>query len=401
MTRRLWLIFLLLANAGLLSAQPSQLVPREEGFLFQDQTRQVSTTKDTLSLSMDSELRFWDQGALSYDDFTTRRSAFPQINELVYGVAWTSTASTKIGNTVIQAPLSRVYMNPYSSWVHPDFKSAGMLQYMQTGLDYLEVCRRRAIKDFKTGSTYPLASVMKFHMDVAESFLVRMKEDTRQGTDTAAVRYYASRVKEELAQTEDVRFDDLRIAPKGFAIALTTGIGTEFYTGPLASYVTPVAGYHIGFDITFAHFNLIFGGMAGWGGRYKRDIPREGYQWNAGEKMRGGHFEASLGYTVYDAQWWRFIPFAGVGVGFIDYPYHPVDANKESDEISGLRFQAGLATDYKVYRLVNYMSSADGLIEIAVRTCLYVAHTQFPAPAPSWTINFSVSALMQPWIVKK
>ena len=111
--------------------------------------------------------------------------------------------------------------------------------------------------------------------------------------------------------------------------------------------------------------------------------------------------EASLGYTIYDSQWWRLVPFAGIGVGFIDYPSHPVNPDKKTDEISGFRFQTGLSTDFKFYRVVEYLPMAGGLTEFTVRARLYAAHTAFPAPAPAWTINFGLSANMLAWILKK
>ena len=104
-------------------------------------------------------------------------------------------------------------------------------------------------------------------------------------------------------------------SPRGFGIGMHLGIGSEFFTGPLARYVTPIAGIDFGFDLAFNRVNLYLEGLLGWGGRYKKDIPRDGYQWDAGERMKGGSMTASLGYTAYDSRWWRIVPFAGAGAG--------------------------------------------------------------------------------------
>ena len=116
--------------------------------------------------------------------------------------------------------------------------------------------------------------------------------------------------------------------------------------------------------------------------------------------MKGGNIEASLGYTVFDSQWWKVAPFAGIGVGFIDYPSHPGNPDKKSDEISGFRYQAGISADLKFSRVVDYVQALEGLSETSVRSRLYVAHTAFPRPAPSWTVNFGLSVNMLGWIVK-
>jgi len=351
-------------------------------------------------LTMDGTVRYWDEGPLTYADLSSRKSEWPKISEFQYNVSWT-TKDWKTGNTRFHVPCSRAYMNPYASWVHPDFRTDGMLQYIQTGFDYVEICRRRAMRDLQSGSTFGQGSVMRFHLDVADSFMAKMKDETEQGQDAAAVQDYARRVKAELAQTEEIHYDNLRIDPRGFGMGMHWGIGSESYTGPLADYVTPIAGIDFGFDFCFSRINLYLSGLLGLGGHYKLDIPRNGYQWKAGERMKGGNIEVSLGYTVFDSQWWKVVPFAGIGVGFIDYPSHPGNPDKKTDEISGFRYQAGISADLKFYRMVDYVDALEGLSEFSVRSRLYVAHTAFPSPAPSWTVNFGLSVNMLARILKE
>lgn len=350
-------------------------------------------------LTMDATVRYWDEGPLTYADLSARKSELPKISEFQYNISWI-TKEWKKGNTRFRIPYSRSYLNPYASWVHPDFRTDAMLQYIQTGFDYVEICRRRAMRELMQGSTFGQGSVMKFHLDVADSFMAKLKDETQQGQDVAAVQDYARRVKAELAQTEEVQYDDLRIDPRGFGMGMHWGIGSEFYTGPVTDYLTPIAGLDFGFDFCFSRINLYLGGLLGLGGRYKQAIARDGYQWNAGERMKGGNFEVSIGYTVFDSQWWKVAPFAGIGVGYIDYPYHPGNPDKESDEISGFRYQAGISADFKFSRLVDYVQALEGLSETSVRSRLYVAHTAFPTPAPSWTVNFGLSVNMLGWILK-
>ena len=351
-------------------------------------------------LTMDNAIRYWDEGPLTYADLSSRQSEWPKISEFQYSISW-STKDWKTGNTRFRVPFSRTYMNPYSSWVHSYFRTGKMLQHIQTGFDYVEICRRRAMKDYRQGSSFSFGNVMRFHLDVADSFMAKMKDDTNQGQDAVAVQDYARRVTAELAQTEEVQYDDLRIDPHGFGMGMHGGIGSEFHVGPMADYVTPIAGIDFGFDFCLNRANLYVNGLLGWGGRYKQPIQRDGYQWNAGERITGGNIEASLGYAAWDTQWWKVAPFAGIGVGFIDYPSHPADPNKNSDEISGFRYQAGISADFKFSRIVDYIQPLEGLTEYSLRSRLYVAHTSFPSPAPSWSVNFSLSVNMLGWILKR
>ena len=347
----------------------------------------------TPDLTMDRALRYWDEGLLSYDDISSRKSELPKISEFEYNIAWTI-QDRKTGNTRFRIPSTRSYLNPYTSWVHPDYRTETMLQYIQTGFDYVELCRRRAMKDYLQGSTFDLKNVIDFHLDVADNFLAEMKDATNQGQDAQAVQAYSRRVFEELSKTEEIQYNDLKINPRGFGLGMHFGVGSECYLGPMTDYVTPIAGIDFGFDFFYNRVNLSLGGLLGWGGRYKQSIPRSGYHWNAGERMMGGNIEASLGYTVMDSQWWKLVPFAGVGVGFIDYPSHPGDPNRKTDEIAGFRFQAGISADYKFSRIVEFVQTLQGLSEFSVRSRLYVARTAFPSPAAAWSINFGISVNM-------
>ena len=247
-----------------------------------------------------------------------------------------------------------------------------------------------------------VAGIVGVHED-PDSFTLTPKIGwfVRTVNNAVAVQDNAPRITTELAQTEEVQYNDLRIDPHGFGLGMHGGIGSEFYVGPMADYVTPIAGIDFGFDFCFSRINLYLNGLLGWGGRYKQPILRNGYQWNAGERISGGNLEASFGYTVLDSQWWKIAPFAGIGVGFINYPSHPTAPKKNTDEISGFRYQAGITAELKLYRKVDYDQALGGLSEFSLRTRLYVAHTSFPSPAPSWTLNLGLSVNMLGWIPKK
>ena len=375
------LLLFLLASITVL-AQDKEVTPSRNIHIVNDLGR---------GLEMESSIHYWDEGPLSLNMFSVRKDKYPMILNLEYGIHW-DIERFKIGNTTISAPTTRTLMNPFSSWIHPDYKNDNTLLYLQTCFDYVELCRRRAQWDLKKGSSFDLRSVTGFHLDVADSFLAEMKEATSQGQDEEEVKNYSEAIRQELEKTPEARFDDLVIDPKGFGCGMHVGIGSEIYTGILPQYVTPMTGLLFGFDLVYNRFNIFMGGLLGWGGRLKRDIVLDGYQWNAGEKMKGGNMELSVGYSVYNTQWWRLTPFAGIGVGFIDYPINYVNPDKDSDEISGFRYQAGINADFKIHRLIEYTDRGTtyGVTETMVRARIYAAHNNFAYPAPAWSINFGL-----------
>ncbi|MBR0175475.1 MAG: DUF4419 domain-containing protein [Bacteroidales bacterium] len=352
-------------------------------------------------ITMESSLKYWSDGPLTLEDFTSRKSEWPKVSNLEYGVSYNMEKHKK-GNTVFYYPSFDVYMNPYTSWLHPDFRNQWSLKYMQTAFDYLEVCGRRAEKEVMNSARFKdISAVAKFHLGVADSFIEEMKDKTHQGTDTTALRYYSERVSAKLSKTKVDGVEDFMINPDGFGLGMHLGIGGEFYTGALAEYVTPIAGLDIGFDFDFGRVNVYLGGLLGFGGHYKKDIQFDGYKWNSGKRMTGGNMELSLGYSIYNSQWWRVSPFAGIGVGFIDYPESSSEPKLDSYEIPGFRYQAGLCADWKFLRTIEKGYPFGGLSEYSIRTRLYVAHTSFPTPAPAWSINFGISANMLGWLMQR
>ena len=175
------------------------------------------------------------------------------------------------------------------------------------------------------------------------------------------------------------------------------GVATDYYLGTVASYVKPLIGLDLGFDVDVRRFNFYLNMMMGRStGRLLRDIPRDGYIWNTGEKMTGGNMDLSLGYAIIDSHWWKVAPFAGIGVGFLDYPYNPVDPDKDHDEISGFRYLAGVCTDFKFIRNVDFYYPS--VSELTVRTRLFMAHTAYATLGPSWSINLGVSINYLGWL---
>ena len=111
--------------------------------------------------------------------------------------------------------------------------------------------------------------------------------------------------------------------------------------------------------------------------------------------------ELSLGSSIYNSQWWRVSPFAGIGVGFIDYAESSSAPKLHTYEISGFRYQAGLCADWKFLRTIEKGYPFGGLSEYSIRTRLYVAHTSFPTPAPAWSINFGISVNGLGWLMQR
>ena len=348
--------------------------------------------------TMESSFRYWDEGPLSFDHFSKRESELPQISTLDYGITWNN-EKKKIGNTVYNYTKSRTFMNPYASWIHPDYEMPSLLQYFQTSFDYVEICRRRAQNEFANSSSYSYHDIRKFHLDVAESFIARMKDDTQQGTDATAVRYYAARVEKELASTEEQDPFDPLIYPRGFAVDLHAGAGSEVFLNP--SHVNTLVGAVYGLDLAVNRLVFTMDYFYGRGGKNKKDIFVDGYAWKTGDLLCGGSANIKIGYTVYDSQWWSVTPSAGIGAGFLTNRENRGRTENNDDEISGLRIQAGVSVGYKFFRTINDSVLKDSLSEFSIKTRFFVARNTLPAMRPLWSVNFGIDICWQSWVVHK
>ena len=138
--------------------------------------------------------------------------------------------------------------------------------------------------------------------------------------------------------------------------------------------------------------------VLGGGSRLNRDIPgRKIGTWYSGNKLRYGEGSFQYAYDVYDGDIFKISPFAGVGVGFMDYDNPDDNAEIQTDEIAGLRLLAGLSVEFKYLRslyLVGdpvWSSMYGGINEHSLRLKVYVARTSYPHAMSPYSINCSLS----------
>ena len=138
--------------------------------------------------------------------------------------------------------------------------------------------------------------------------------------------------------------------------------------------------------------------VLGGGSRLNRDIQGKKIgKWYSGNKLRYGEISFQYAYDVYDGDIFKISPFAGIGVGFMDYDSPDKNAEIKTDEISGLRLMAGLSFEFKYLRslyLVGdpvWSSMYGGINEHSLRLKVYVARTSYQNGMSPYSINCSLS----------
>lgn len=347
-------------------------------------------------ISAASSIRKWADGPLTLEDFSYRTGGnSDKAMRLSYGIRWKDDKH-KIGNTTFVYPTFYTYMNPYASWIKPEYRTPEYLRYVQTYFDYVELCKRRAQKEASQRNEHSIDYIVRFHMDVADGFFEELDGETHDGADTAAVRICHERVAAELAEENDFEYvPDYKIDPKGRAMGMHIGLGSEFHVGNMGAYVPSLIGLEFGFDFNFNRWTIFWDGLLGFGGDLRQDIYRYSQPWEAGNRMNGGNINLSVGYAAWDSQWWKITPLAGIGVDFIDYPEKA--SKDDKTEIAAFRVLCGVNADFKFSRQIH----GEGMAESSVRARLYGAFNNYPVPiGSSWSINFSLGVNWLAWYLK-
>ena len=361
----------------------------------------------------DSTIKRWNEGPLTWDDFTTYSGGYPTIASLEYGWHGISAQPVKVGNLRIIRTQTECYMNPVSSWVNPDHRNPGTLLYMQTSFDYAELCRRQLQKELdNNGKGTSVNELSQFYYGKADRFIARMREETDQGRDTSMVRFFAVQTAEELAATPDTEAVP-EIGRKKWGMGMHFGYGNEIHLGEAGDYLRTLHGLKWGFDFSYGNFALYWHMLLAGGGKTRQDFMHDSVPWRTDKAQSGGNMELDLAYNLIDTPWFCLSPFVGVGFGFNSTVYGQDEHQKNiTDNLAGGRWQGGLSMNIKFRRTLDLSNrmfyyygtpfgTTRGYSESSLRLFAYASHTRYDFPVgPSWSLHLGLAYNIHSWNLK-
>ena len=358
----------------------------------------------------DATIKRWNEGPLTWEDFSTYTGGYPIIASLEYGWHGVSSKPIRYGNLRVYRTRTECYMNPVSSWVNPDHKNPGTLLYMQTAFDYAELCRRQLQReiDNNTHGT-SVSELSQFYYGKADRFIARMREETDQGRDTAMVRFFAVQTAEGLAGIPEEEAVP-EIGRKKWGFGIHYGYGNEFPLGEAANYLRPLHGLKWGFDISYGQASLYWHMLLAGAGKTRQEFVHNGATWRTDRNQQGGNMELDLAYNLVDTPWFNLSPFAGIGVGYTQTVVGKNEGNKDiKDGFTGFRYLAGLSMGLKVRRTLELTSrpvyyygatvgTTRGYSESSIRLLAYASHTNYDLPVgPAWSLHFGLAYNIHSW----
>lgn len=352
------------------------------------------------SAQTDLSYKEWNGGALKAEDFAKRRSSGELIGQVYTGIQTYPGEWEKVSwNLRVKRLQSKTVFDPIRSWVRSDSLTDQAVRYGQLIFDATEFSRRQMMNHLASGPHKPdYHTVVRRYYDMNEARTDEIERVTEDGKNLAELQLQETIIAEELAKTPEIYGEIPEYTLRKFALGAYLGAASQFHLGDNSSYFTPAYGFLLGFNIGIGRSAIYWDMVLGGGSRLNRDIPGKKIgTWYSGNKLRYGESTFQYAYDVYDGDVFKISPFAGVGVGFMDYDSPDKDAEIKTDEIAGLRLLAGLSFEFKYLRslyLVGdpvWSSMYGGINEHSLRLKIYVARTSYPNAMSPYSINCSLS----------
>lgn len=353
----------------------------------------------TLSAQTDLSYKVWTDGPLASEDFSKRRGTGETVGQIYTGIDVKASDWQRVNwNTRVKRVESKTVFDPIRSWIRTDTLTDQGLRYGQLIFDATEVTRRQ-MQNHLTGDRYApdYINIIRRYSDITAARVDEIERITDEGRNLSEIENEEKVVAQELAEISENEFNIPDYTLRKFAIGMYGGIATQIHPGEYSSYFTPSVGFDWGFDIGIGRSEIQWDLLMGGGSKLLRDIPgRDIGTWKAGNRLYGGEITLLYAYSIYDGDVFKISPFAGFGVGFIDYNNPDRNAEILSDEIAGPRWLGGLSVELKYLRSLYLVGDAmwssiyGGLNEHSLRLKVYVAHTAYSNGMSPYSLNVSL-----------
>lgn len=193
--------------------------------------------------------RTWNQGPLTWDDFTLLSTGGAEHSLLQYELGFAPVHDTIDG---IQSHyyLATACMIPGSSWVSADHRTPELLRYHQVVFDMLEVERRTLQRALNTADD-PKAfnNMLRAADDRLNTRIAGFRSRTQDGSDTTDLAAFEQQVRHQLSLLPATYQPLYNPHPFGFCAYFSLGASCPF--GTMGQDFTPGFTIGYGFDFTW------------------------------------------------------------------------------------------------------------------------------------------------------
>ncbi len=326
--------------------------------------------------------RDWANGKLTWNDFIEKKSD-TEISGFRFMLEY-KTAKQKGKDTTIHRFKTYSYIDLPVTWATPESRTELHLRYHQIMFDLAESYRRTLqYRLDRVGSVYEADNILQSITNEYQSEINRFKSDSKDGQNMKTIVLWEQIVANRLEKQPENALPEYTVGNFGYGMHI--GMGSGFYTGNVGSYLSPAFFLNYGFDFSYKKSNIMLSAILG-GNRIKRSIISEP-GWYSGKNSGFAIGDVSYGYTLFEHNKFRIIPFAG----FVFFEQTTASAEK----LYNVNLLTGVTGYYKIRHWLNFLP--DPLIgvreisEASVRTRLFVSGVNYGNNLSGASVNFSIS----------
>ena len=344
--------------------------------------------------------KFWSSGPLSWKDYRQNIHVVDDSDECANSFSWeTKDTTQEFGNLLVHRITSNVYLNRKESWVDPVYASDWLLRANQLYFDLNELQCRKMLRDiYDPEVNFGAAFLQDYYIGLTAAKISEINITADHGRDTDAIAYYETVIQSQLMALPRSEYNPAALKKGKHGLGIRMGLTGEFFLGEPAEYLSPAISMDFGLKYYYrkAMFELQFlvGALS-----VKKDFSTSSYTFYEDSSMSDLQANFIAGYSIYDGRVVRIAPYAGIGYNSLSYAPDDEDASTRFGP-GGLRYMAGVETDFKVLRDAYLYPDDRSITEHSVTLRLYGARTGFSAGLDGYSINVGLCYSFNGWMLK-
>ena len=322
--------------------------------------------------------RRWEQGKLTWDDFTKQENGTKTSASLYYFMTC-NTAHLKINDTMVNHLVVETYIDRDSSTVNPKLANDRELLCQQVIFNLVELKSRELQQSVnRLRKQTEIDSCLRDGVSRLEREVEAFRTASGQGADNMVVRRWADSVQMLLDKTPNNMESIPAFKPTLFGFGADVGVGYHFITGDLGEKLKGGPNVQIGVNFALGRSELLLNACLG-GSKVRRDsVYFSGEKWSATDHLEFCQLSASYGFRLLDRKHFQLTPFVGYGYNEISTIPGQDDEIKHKEKTGG--FLGGVCLDYKLRTslslIPSYLKNKE-MYTVSLRTKLYVTQTDF------------------------
>ncbi len=356
---------------------------------------------------------FFNDGPLELRHFQPRHAVEDiDIRSELFWLIDKDVDNVRIGNMKFLGYNTKTGMDMLRSWFVRGTDEDWILRYNRMVFNMVEYNRRELQRKLNEGEISN-STLFDYYGRLINSTENTILYETNLGTDTTVIKKYEDEYQKLLADSQESTEKRIpSFEKRNWGWGIYWHAGYEKYMGGLTNVVDGhfnVLGMTM--ESQYKKFVMDFdmylspgrkpNAYIGTPGGFNYYDSKLDWNWTNSRKIKRAAIDFRTGFNVFDKSYLSLIPHIGIGIGFLDQETDSKNPSGyvQSSEISGVRYQAGLAANVKIRRILNSSYIKD-YSEFNVFTKLSFIRTSYKSIEPSNSICLSIGLGGIEWFLK-